>query len=664
MKTFLAMLISSFISVVSYSQHTDTSFYSVVGTGTIKGVQKMWQEAPNEFQYIYHFNDRGRGDSVSGVLKTNQAGLIGFLDVKGLDYHKNSYHEHYEVLGDSAIYSVNGSRKAKKFDDQWYRSTAIPGFKEAELRWLLQKGKQGKLVAGNEIHIGQPLLYHLSFNGKSATVKLYAFYSDTIPVPEYAWFTNDDRFFASIDYWTGIVQKGYESWTDSLLMLQEQASTDIYVKQMKQLSENLPAQLLITHATLFDAPNATVQKDMTIEVVKGVVKAIYPSTEKRHVKVDSVIDAGGKFVMPGLWDMHAHYFKSDGVGYLAGGVTHVRDMGNNKLILLYRREVAANRLLGPDISFTSGFLDQQGPFQGPVGKIVATLEEAKAAVYEFKRDGYNQVKLYSSIDPKWVAPVASLAHANGLRVAGHIPAYMTAAQAVRDGYDELTHMNYIFLNFMSDTLDTRSMVRFKAVAAEGAKINLNSPEILSFIQLLKQRNVSVDPTMNVFSQMFTEFKGDTVGYLKPIIGWLPASMSKELVVETPFAGDDKKTVYRQTYSNMLRMLKLLYDNNIMIVPGTDGGIANALHHELELYVRADIPPAQVLKIATYNAAKDCGLADRYGAIQAGRVADFILIDGNPANHIEHVRRVEWVIKNGKLYRPKQLLASQGWKYYY
>ena len=112
------------------------------------------------------------------------------------------------------------------------------------------------------------------------------------------------------------------------------------------------------------------------------------------------------------------------------------------------------------------------------------------------------------------------------------------------------------------------------------------------------------------------------------------------------------------------MLKLLYDNGILLVAGTDGGEAIALHHELEIYVQSGIPANEALKIATYNAAVDCGLQNRYGEILPGRDADLILIDGNPAQNISDVRRVEWVIKNDKMYSPKQLLASQGWKYYY
>ena len=145
---------------------------------------------------------------------------------------------------------------------------------------------------------------------------------------------------------------------------------------------------------------------------------------------------------------------------------------------------------------------------------------------------------------------------------------------------------------------------------------------------------------------------------------LPASYQSDLAIKTPFGSEANKPAYKAAFSNMLKMLKLLHENGIMLVAGTDGGEANALHHELELYAQAGIPNSEVLKIATYNAALDCNLQNKYGAIKQGRNADFILIDGDPTKNISDIRRIEWVIKNNRLYQPKQLLAAQGWKYYY
>ena len=404
---------------------------------------------------------------------------------------------------------------------------------------------------------------------------------------------------------------------------------------------------------------------MSVEVVRGKITGVFPSAAANsNKKTATIIDCKGKFLMPGLWDMHGHYSKEEGAAYLAGGVTHIRDMGNAAILMTYRQQIAANKLLGPDISYLSGFIDKEDPFQGPTGKIITTLNEGIKAIDEYHQLGYPQIKLYSAIKPEWVAPLAAHIHTLGMRLCGHIPAFMTAEQAINNGYDEVTHMNFIFLNFMGDTIDTRTPARFRLVGDNAGKLNLQSQQVTNFIALMKRKNIVLDATMNVWQGMFDEFKGDTSSYLKPIVKWLPASYQSDIAIKTPFGSEANKPAYKAAFSNMLKMLKLLHENGIMLVAGTDGGEANALHHELELYAQAGVSNSEVLKIATYNAALDCNLQNKYGAIKQGRDADFILIDGDPTKNISDIRRIEWVIKNNRLYQPKQLLAAQGWKYYY
>jgi hypothetical protein len=169
--------------------------------------------------------------------------------------------------------------------------------------------------------------------------------------------------------------------------------------------------------------------------------------------------------------------------------------------------------------------------------------------------------------------------------------------------------------------------------------------------------------MNVFAGMMTVFPGDTDGYIKPIANWIPADQRDNLAARSSFAPAEQKSMYIASFDKMLQMLKKLYDNGTLIVAGTDGGEAFALEHELELYVQAGIPVLNALQCATYNAAKDCGLLDRYGTISAGKTADLILIDGNPGASIGDIRRVELVVKNGFQYSPKKLFQSIGWSYY-
>ena len=661
---YLALLLTAYS--FSLTAQNDTAYYSVVNKGKITGGQKVWQSKSDEFHYGFQFNDRGRGDSTTTVVNTNAAGLIISVNITGIDYYKSPYTEEFSIKADSAVWIVNGEKKAKKFSNELYATNTAPAIFELYLQWMLkQPNKRAAILPDGFIRTDEPVLKTIFANGNTLQLKLFPVYFEPSPSPFYVWLTSDLHFFASVSSWTSHIQKGYESWTDSLLTLQEIAGQGYYENEIKNSSASLANHLIFTHANVFESATATVQKDMSVEVVLGKITRVYPSiAANNNKKTATIIDCKGKFLMPGLWDMHGHYSKEEGAVYLAGGVTHIRDMGNAAILMTYRQQIAANKLLGPDISYLSGFIDKEDPFQGPTGKIITTLNEGIKAIEEYHQLGYPQIKLYSAIKPEWVAPMAAHIHKLGMRLCGHIPAFMTAEQAINNGYDEVTHMNFIFLNFMGDTIDTRTPARFRLVGDNAGKLNLQSQQVTNFIALMKRNNIVLDATMNVWQGMFDEFKGDTSSYLKPIVKWLPASYQSDLAIKTPFGSEANKPAYKAAFSNMLKMLKLLHENGIMLVAGTDGGEANALHHELELYAQAGIPNSEVLKIATYNAALDCNLQNKYGAIKQGRDADFILIDGDPTKNISDIRRIEWVIKNNRLYQPKQLLAAQGWKYYY
>ena len=646
---------------ISLSAQQDTTFFSVLNKGKITGKGKDWKQGTNEYHSTYQFNDRGRGDSTVTVYFTSTDGRISAAQTTGVDYYKNPYNESFSLEGDSAVIIVNGNRKSKKYTSQIY-----PWDYTLLVAWAMkQPGNKTETLPDGVMRIESIQEKTITLHSKTVHLKLVTKYNEPSPLPAYIWMTADLTFFATISSWKSYIQKGYEAFADTLLSLQEQASQGYYTNELKNNSAALSSRVLLTHANVFQSATASVKKDMTVEIINGSIASMYPSsTNKKITNADTVIDCKGKFLMPGLWDMHGHYDKTEGAFYLAGGVTHIRDMGNDKTLLSQKKQIRENRLLGPDVSYISGFIDREDPFQGPTGAIIKSLDEGIKAIDDFKKLGYEQIKLYSAIKPEWVKPLAAHAHSMGIKVCGHIPAFMTAEQAIKDGYDEITHMNFIFLNFMGDTIDTRTPARFKMVGKHAGELDLETKAVNDFINLMKTRHVALDPTLNVWQGMFDEFTGDTMNYLKPVVSWLPKEWLANLSIQTPYGAAEDKAAYKAAFSNMKKMLKKLYDNGILLVAGTDGGEANALHHELELYVQAGIPANQVLKIATYNAALDCNLLHKFGSIKAGLEADFILIDGDPVSNISDIRRVEWVIKNKRIYLPKQLLAAQGWKYYY
>ncbi len=646
------------------AQPPDTLFYSIVKHGEKTGYQKIWQTGGHHFHSSYQFNDRGRGDSVAAEIITNDSGRVVNATTTGIDYFKRPFHESFTITKDSAITILNDDRKSQPFMGEVFQS-AEPTDIEPSTEFLLRHPNERlPLLAGGTITMLQPAGMNVPFHGTTLALFLCEFYVNENTPPVFVWIDTDRHFFASASDWFSTIRAGYESLVDTLNILQLGQAKVYFRKQIRALSDTLPSLLAVQHVRLFDAEHAVLLEDMTVTVRNNTVVAVGPSSSTPIPDGYAVIDGTGKTLLPGLWDMHSHYQESEGLNYIAGGVTHVRDMGNSNRLPAIRDAIRQNELLGPDISYISGFIDQAGPYQGPTGAIVHSLEEGLKAVDEYARRGYQQIKLYSSIDPKWVAPLASKAHALGMRVCGHIPAFMTAAEAVNAGYDEITHMNMVLLNFLGDTVDTRTMQRFSMVGEHAKDLDLNGAEVRSFISLLQQKRTSLDPTMNVFAGMMTVFPGDTDASVKPVTNWMPADQRRNLAARSSFAPVKDRSMYDASFDKMMQLLKKLYDSGILIVAGTDGGEAFALEHELELYVQAGIPPERALQFATYNAAKDCSLLETYGTVAAGKPADMILVDGNPVSSISDIRRVEWVIKNNLMFHPKRLFASIGWGYYY
>lgn len=368
-------------------------------------------------------------------------------------------------------------------------------------------------------------------------------------------------------------------------------------------------------------------------------------------------------LLPGLWDNHTHYDMTQGLYHLAAGVTNIKDMANGLNLPDIKQKVDTDKLLGPEISVWSGFIDFAGPFAGPTGKIVKTLPEGLEAVNFYADRGYQQVKLYSSIPVDWVKPLAAEAYKRGLKVVGHIPSYMTAERAVNDGYDQIIHLNMIMLNFMGDTIDTRSMGRFIKVAERSRNINVNSPEVKKFVKMLKEKNIVVDPTAAIFEGMFTNEPGKLAAGYSSIISMFPAEFKRGLYRGGLPTMKGHEAEYKESFTNMLAMLKLLYADGVTFIPGTDDFPGFALQRELELYSLAGVPNAEVLQKATLTSAQVAGKEAEFGSIEIGKKANVILVDGDPVRNISDIRRVELTIKGSNLYDPKALYNSYGFGFW-
>jgi imidazolonepropionase-like amidohydrolase len=298
----------------------------------------------------------------------------------------------------------------------------------------------------------------------------------------------------------------------------------------------------------------------------------------------------------------------------------------------------------------AGFIDGPGPYAGPTKALADTVEGGIAWIDRYAKLGYPQIKLYSSLKPELVAPLAAEAHHRGMRVSGHIPAFMTAEQAVRDGYDEIQHVNMLFLNFWADTVkDTRTPLRFTAVAEKAADLDLGSERVKAFVRLLKERGTVVDPTVSIFESMFTDRAGAIGPGYAAVADRLPVDVRRSLLGGGLPVPDGMDQRYRDSFRATLRMVKLLHDSGVPIVAGTDALAGFALHRELELYVEAGIPAAEVLRIATIGAARVMKRDAELGSVTVGKKADLVLVSGDPTRRISDVRNTALVVKDGAVY---------------
>jgi hypothetical protein len=247
-------------------------------------------------------------------------------------------------------------------------------------------------------------------------------------------------------------------------------------------------------------------------------------------------------------------------------------------------------------------------------------------------------------------------------VSGHIPNGITASQFVQDGADEIQHINFIFLNFLAGKVkDTRTPERFTAVGDNAAKLDLHSKEVNDFIALLQQHHTTVDVTLATFEGMYNERPGKVSPDFAPVLNRLPAQVQRGAYTGGLPVTAENDQLYKDSYSAMLRMTKRMYDAGIPILAGTDAIAGIMLHRELELEVEAGIPPAKALQIATFNAAKLLKQEKDLGSIAAGKRADLVLVQGNPAENISDIRRCRVVMKGGVIYKSADLYSAVGIK---
>jgi Amidohydrolase family len=468
------------------------------------------------------------------------------------------------------------------------------------------------------------------------------------------------RLFASADLSGELfIEEGWQANRALLEARQASAEQALLRDRATRLRHPMPGLTVLRNARVFDSKTARLGEASDVYMLRGRITAVLPAGSPVR-EADNEIDAAGRVLLPGLFDMHAHVWRWDGGLNLAAGVTTVRDMGNNNAALqrlLDDREAGA--VLQPQI-VPCGFLEGRSPFSSSNGITISTLAEARSAVDWYAQRGYPQLKIYNSFPKELVADTVAYAHSRGMRVSGHVPAFMRAQEVVEQGFDEVQHINQVMLNFLvAPTTDTRTLERFTLPADQVAGLDFDSRPVQDFIALLRKRKTVIDPTLAAFN-FVQQRDGELSKPFATVADHVPPDVKRSFYTGGLKIPDEETAVrYRRSYAKMVEFVGRLYRAGVPLVAGTDDWAGITLPGELALYVQAGLTPAQVLQIATLNGATYTRtLADR-GSIEVGKLADLLLVDGDPTRDIADVRKVALVITQGHWISPPEVHTELG-----
>jgi imidazolonepropionase-like amidohydrolase len=607
-------------------------------------------------------SDRGRGQKIANDFQLDAAGVPVKVHLTGYDYWMTPVDEKFEIAGGKGIWSNSVEKGEQKVSGPAFYYTLTGGHQELGLlamALLRAPGHHLAMLPQGETSIERAGATRLTSKGRALDLTLYAI-SGLGHEPFYVWMESPSVFFGRYDGWVTVVREGWEDAAPDLIKVQTEALAKRSEELARKLSHRPAGPLVVQGARLFNPETGEVLPGTTVVVSGNRIQTVGRDGEIPIPAGAEVLDAKGKMLLPGLWDMHQHLVETDGIVDLAAGITSSRDLGNDPAQLFRLKGLwDSGKGLGPRI-VPGGVIEGPGPYAAPTQTLVDTEEKALAAVEEYVRLGYEQVKIYSSVDPKLVPAIAARAHQHGLRVSGHIPNGMTAEQAVQAGFDEIQHINFLFLNFMPD-VDTRTPARFSAVYEHGAELDLQSEPVRAFLRLLKEKGTVVDPTVTIFENRLTALPGQVSPILAPVAGRLPFAVLRTMTATRLPAPEDKRERYQAAYRNIMALVRTLYDLGIPIVAGTDGVSGFTLQRELENYVAAGIPAPEVLKIATLGAARVTKHDKDLGTIAPGKLADFILVDGDPVANIVDIRRVVLTVKDGVVFKTAELWQVVGVK---
>lgn len=607
----------------------------------------------------FKFTDRGSPVPLETTLRTRQDLTPESFEIKGKTARGSTIDTSVEIKNGGAVIregkeTRQASVPARFFTVAGYAPAAV---QMLMLRYLATHNVKGPLqtLPGGAVTVEKRGADRISVGGREVELTRYSV-SGLIWGRESLWLDRERNLVALVcvdaefDHFEAL-REGYEAALPVFVARAAEDGMAALAELSSRMSPRRTGALVITNANVIDGTGRAPISDAVVVVEQGRITSVGPRASVKLPKGARLFDARGGYVLPGLWEMHAHFEQVEwGPVYLAAGVTTVRDVGNEfEFMTAVRDAIKEGRGLGPRI-LLAGVVD--GDSQMALGRIRAnTPEEARAVVRRYHDAGFQQIKVYSSVKPAILKELAAEAHRLGMTVTGHVPNGMNAIEAVEAGMDQINHIQYLPPVLMPKG--------YKPQPGVVPKFDFESAEAKEALQFFKAHHTVFDPTLVIFEWLlhpsdvpFSQFEPGA------------AKLPRELYAPINNTGlpPERAAYGRELLAQLLRITGELHRNGLTVVAGTDQVVpGHSVRREIELYVQAGFTPLEAIQAATSVPARVMGMEKDLGTVEAGKVADLVIVEGNPLERISNIRNTKFVVADGRVYDCAQLWQSVGFK---
>jgi imidazolonepropionase-like amidohydrolase len=414
----------------------------------------------------------------------------------------------------------------------------------------------------------------------------------------------------------------------------------------RQLAPTNVTVLALTSVTVIDATGRAPMPGMTVLVADGRIASILPSGQARLAPGVQVEDCSGKFLTPGLCDMHVHFSHAGDLEsrlFIANGVTSVRDMGGNLVLLDWlRRRIGSEEFPGPRIFRAGPFVDGFKPVADRL--VVGSAADGRDAVHYLKQLGVDFLKVHTGVPRAAYLALMAEAKAEGIAVAGHVPLSVTPIEASDAGQRTIEHMSVL--------TEKRATELFASGMPIQRVSEVTAAEMPAVFQALGRNGTWMDPTFVAMRE--SAYRYQIASQPDERRKYIAASNKKGWERAWPATQEDAKTqaIRAGLFETQLHWAAAMRREGVRFLAGTDTGIRDAypgfsLHDELEWLAKAGFSPMEALQAATRNPAIVLDQEKSLGVVEAGKVADLVVLDANPLEDISNMKKIHGIVLGGR-----------------